>query len=387
MLGYPQEPAEIDDWLSSGCPPCELGDPRWTFRRPLGEGEWTMPIGGASEEVRRALVPDFADRCPAPGQCSRFHYIDVVLPVGQSCQTTFSGICEPAVVVEFDAESVLVAQMDGSMFRVRSDGSSEPLCDLHALGPRDGWRNAAGALWILTADLRLARLQVSRLRESGPCPVEAMVDPPEHSKVQRLVVGETEAVEVYALTSSRALARYDGQAWQVLHRFPPPSDTTLGALVWMQPDRVAAVRGTGHVVEWQRGEVRTYSPIPGTQAFLQALALADNGRLAVAVDGFGVYQADQPAGPWLTLPNGHSFAAGKRLLPWGSFWLLATGKGVQVYHQGLGLCAESFALTGTVDPEKLAALSPEAVLIAQTRTYDHQGLVMRVLRRVPTDCQ
>lgn len=384
MLGFPQEPVEVEAWLGNSCPPCELADPSWIFRRSLGEGPWIAAVG-VPDELRRALVPDFADRCPPPGLCPQFHYGDVVLPVGEGCRAG-AAICEPAVAVELDAQSALVAQMDGSSFRVGSDGSTEPLCDLRALRPLDGWRNAAGALWILGADLRLVRLEVSKLRASGACPIEAIIDPPEHSKVERLVVGEAGAAELYALTSSRALARYDGQAWQVLHRFPMPTDRTTGALIWIAPDRVAAVRGTGQVVEWQRGELRTYSPIPGTEVFLQAIARADNGRLALGIDGFGVYQADQPGGPWLALPNTHSFEAATRLLPWGQYWLLATANGVQVYHQTLGLCTGSFELTGTIDPGKLTQLSPDAVLVAQTQTYDHQGLVMRVLQSVPTDC-
>lgn len=385
LLGYPQGAAEISGWLESGCPPCALSDPSWIYRRPLGEGDWSAALS-MPEDLRLALVPDFAERCPAPGLCPSFRYTDAVLPVGGSCATTGGSICLPMVVVELEPGSVLVAQADGSLFRVREDGQSEALCDLHDLHPLDGWRNAAGTLWILGADRRLARLQVSALTQSGACPIEALIDPPEQALIERLAAGETAPAELYALTSSRALARYDGRAWEVLHRFPPPTDKTIGGLVWIEPDRVAAVRGTAQVVEWQRGQLRSHFPIPGTEVFLHALARAENGRLAVAIDGFGVYQADRPAGPWSTLPNTRSFEAGKRLLPWGPYWLLATANGVQVYHQGLGLCIGSFALTGRVDPEKLAALSPAAVLVAETQTYDAQGLVMRVLHAPRTDC-
>jgi hypothetical protein len=129
-----------------------------------------------------------------------------------------------------------------------------------------------------------------------------------------------------------------------------------------------------------------HSPIPGTEGFLHTLGRADNGRLAVAMDGFGVYEADQPAGPWSLLPGGRSFDSGRRLLGWGPYWLLSTGNGVQIYHQSQGLCPDGFFLTGWVDPGRLALLSSEAALVVETRTYDAQGLVMRLIEGPPADC-
>lgn len=385
LLGYPQGPAEIDGWLQSSCPPCALANPSEVFRRPLADGAWS-PLPSAPEEVRAALVPDFGERCPASGLCPRFRSSDAVLPVGAGCGTMGGASCVPAVAVELDQGHALVAQLDGSLFRVGSDRGSEPLCELRGLRPLDGWRNAAGALWILAEDLRLARLQVSALPQSGPCPIEAIIDPPERARVQFLAVGESDAVELYALTSSRALVRYDGESWQVLHRFAEGDEAPVGGVVSIEPGHAAAVRGTGQVVEWQRGQLRLHSPIPGTEGFLHTLGRADNGRLAVAMDGFGVYQADQPAGPWSLLPGGRSFDSGRRLLGWGPYWLLSTGNGIQIYHQSQGLCADGFFLTGRVDPGKVAVLSLEAALVVETQTFDAQGLVMRVLEGPRVDC-
>lgn len=384
LLGYSQVPSEIDGWLEMSCPPCALLDPSEIFRRSPVEGSWS-PVASLPEEVRVALVPDFADRCPASGLCPRFRSTDVILPVGERCEISGPPVCIPSVAVDLEAGSALVVQMDGSSFRVHSDGTSEPTCDVQALRPLDGWRNAAGALWILRNDLRLARLEISALSSSGPCPIQATIDPPEQAWIEHLAVGDSDQVELFALTSSRALARYDGQRWQVLHRFAE-AEAPVGGVVWIGPEHGAAVRGTGQVVEWQHGQLRTHSPIPGTEGFLHTLGRAPNGRLAVAMDGFGVYQADQPSGPWSLLPGGRSFDSGRRLLGWGPYWLLATGNGIQIYHQGFRLCSDAFFLTGRLDPGKLALFSPAAALIVETRTYDAHGLVMRLLEGPRPDC-
>ncbi|MFO0726000.1 MAG: hypothetical protein U1E65_19610 [Myxococcota bacterium] len=391
LLGYHQAAASLrlgGAWPSvDTCHPCAWLTPDRTYHSTAGSAGWTLEQNLPSA-LSRVLVPDFAGRCD-PNACPSFSYNDLRLPLGlsdaTSCETMGALACVNAAAVPLDASSALVIQEDGAAHRVFAD-RAEPSCDFSEVLPLDGWSSRQGALWLLGTDDRLYRAELSGLPASGPCAIAEVVEPLPGEPVRRLAVSETNPSQFFALTTSRAFARYDGQRWEILYRFPKTRELPAGEVVWIGPGHAAAVLDTSEVVEWTNGQLLHHTPLTGVGYNINVMTQARNGRFLIAVDGFGVYGSDQLSGPWEALPGTNIFQHSARLMPWGDFVLFSTAHGLDIYHPVNGRCEGSFALTGHGDPRRMASVGDRTCIISETAVYEPQGMVMRVLRAAADAC-
>ncbi|MCC7383614.1 MAG: hypothetical protein IT384_17370 [Deltaproteobacteria bacterium] len=380
LLGYRESRAALGAIGSSGssgstgdqsCRACALTHPQRVESLTLPHDTWSA--AAIPETLADQLVPDRATRCAAV--CPTLLMRDIVIPTGLSmaqCQLLLAP-CRPIFAAPLDGRTVAVGMASGAILRVGTDGRSSPLCSITG-SPIAGWPGAGRDLWIATAEGALRRLDRSALDEPGDCPIEQVIAPPEGAIPEVVAAAPASSTEIFALTSSRALVRYDGTRWEALYRFEINPRQVPGTLVWSEPNRVVATRGTGEVVEWKNGVLTTSRPLGGVDANVNAVGVAREGTLRVAVDGFGVYEAASIAGPWLPVPGFHSIPDPVSFATFGDHLVLTVDNGAELYHETAGYCANAVYPIGTYGAHLIAVLGQRALLVADTRVYSDAGL-------------
>lgn len=386
LLGYREPRAALGSIGPSddqSCRACALTHPQRVELATLPHETWSA--ASIPETLADQLVPDRATRCAAV--CPTLVSRDIVIPTGLSidqCQL-LPAPCRPIFAAPLDDRTVAVGMASGVILRVGTDGRSRPLCSVTG-SPVGGWPGGGRDLWIATAEGTLRRLDRSALDAPGDCPIAQVIGSPEGATIERVAAAPTSSTEIFALTSSRALARYDGTRWEVLHRFGVNPRQVSGALVWGEPGRVVATRGTQEVVEWKNGVLSTSRPLGGVDGNVNAVGLAREGTLRAAVDGFGVYEAGSIAGPWRPVPGFHTIPDPVSFATFGDHLVLTVDYGAELYHQTAGYCDNALYPIGTYGCRLIAVLGQRAVLVADTRVYSDGGLVMKLLSGPEVDC-
>jgi hypothetical protein len=162
--------------------------------------------------------------------------------------------------------------------------------------PRSAFRDRAGALWIggiqgelfsATFDGALHLVQVAQL----PLREEIRVldgDPEDASR------------ELFALTASASIARFEGAGVTVLHELPKTGDAaSKGGIAWLGPGEAVAGAGSFDQIVRYRSGIISFEPLPMGATGVTALRRLPRFGVLAAQLGGQVYHLD--GSRWVTL--------------------------------------------------------------------------------------
>ncbi|MCC7383734.1 MAG: hypothetical protein IT384_17970 [Deltaproteobacteria bacterium] len=285
-----------------GAPSCErrcgLLEPDSVWTRVVEPGAaspaWTRGATGLSDALRARLMPEAELRCG----CGEIDLEEIDL--------------ETSVRVAFlagrDDDTAWIGLEDGRLLQLSLPGTVEERCRVEAFSLSSGAVDASGALW-LSGDLgELARVAPATF-EDPICGFDLETRAPVAEVIHRLSVPTSaeDPLAVYALTSSGAFARFDGQSWTLPERLdvstvPVYSRRDTGEIIRLGPSDAVAFAGSAEVIRLA-GTVPTRSSIviSGINPRLQTGLYDTELGFVVSSAGSGVYMAPSLAAPFTPL--------------------------------------------------------------------------------------
>ncbi|MFO0727872.1 MAG: hypothetical protein U1E65_29100 [Myxococcota bacterium] len=367
-----------DDLLSLGLPsgPLTPSDRGGSLPAPLrtevlesgnsGVGSWALTTTVPAEVAELKLE----ERSP----CAQFE------PSFLALSGTSNG--RPSMLIRLDASAALLGLTDGRLFRItRTSAERYPIpgrVPPHFVGAQD----ASGTIWLAGTSTDTYRGTLSegftRLpdRHVTGDPVSALD-----------VAHELGSTEVWVMTSSLGVERFDGQAWTVLR---PPSGLPdlhgAPAIAWLEPFRAASIGpGASEILELDpRAAVRRLDlGLPGeasSDAFMSMTWTPSFGVVAGTRNGLAYVRK---SGAWVPLP----------LLPAAldSVYALAElpGKGLFLggrlgdftqWYDGYGDCGNVSIAIGR-NAQLAVSLGEDLVVASQGHTVGSEVSVVYLARR------
>lgn len=182
--------------------------------------------------------------------------------------------------------SAIVASVDGYYYRVWATGRARSLGRSWPRAPRAMHAMDDGTLWLLDAEGVLHRGSIDTEFEAV-----ASGGPAAPPGVLAAVAGPTDsstAFELFAATSSKTFARFDGMAWEVLSE--QPATRFLPVVAWLGPGHAMAPGFGGRVLEYRDTEL-TRHVLPGDASSVSISQIPGVGVVAGATNGL-VYVQD-----------------------------------------------------------------------------------------------
>lgn len=200
---------------------CRLTAPEASWSHSFGGGRWTP--AAVPSAIADRLVLDHATRCSC-------------LPIRFET-LRFEGLAR-VVGLARRADGALIFRSDGSIYHVGPDHQIARLC-----GPFDAFfagyaSTETSTVWL--AGARFGSVDLRRARPDAPCPFREGPAPPTSAPIIALDGSDDASPwELYTLSSSGSLARFDGRAFTelvTLDPAPPPAPTPLASVLWTAPE-------------------------------------------------------------------------------------------------------------------------------------------------------
>lgn len=260
---------------------CDLLRPVSSWERPMVGGEWSpAPIPDA---IADRLVPDRSTHCG----CAGLTFEDLDL-----------GTEQPVIFAVPRTEGALIGTRDGALFHVARDHRVERICGPGLEYFSSGYASPAG-LTVWLAGTQFGSVDLSAAVEDQPCPYR-----PGPTRATRDTILDLDGsrdgdpFEIFALSSTGGVARFDGAAWTEL----AVVDRDLvggyfGDVQWIAPGSAAAVLQGHQVALVSGGSARTeLVPFVTDTYGLQTAALSE--RFGLVLGGYHVGLLARREGVW-----------------------------------------------------------------------------------------
>jgi hypothetical protein len=269
--------------------------------------------GDVQEEWRELSEPDprmqeslLLLNLPEDNICSRY-----AIPYRRFADATIQTDDRSQVVLAeaIDDHRILIGTEVGALYEISDDGSYRELEDIglaespEALEFRAAFRDPEGRMWLYAADGRVARGTI----DGG---FELMEETSTATGAEAALAGSAEGApfELFAVTSSRKLAHFDGTRWRTVYqgsRLPICDLGIIGEIVmpptatWVAPGE-AVVHGAGEaegmVLRYRDGQAfeESFPPVAGSPA---SVLQTDLGTFAGTCEGDLVRRVEQTWAP------------------------------------------------------------------------------------------
>lgn len=343
--------------------------PSGAFVAPVGPTIWAYDASTTEWSERATWPPGVV---PAtPDGCARFTTVDVPLPGTRTSQALAAiSLGDDRVLVATTLSAPEPGQPSEAFFIVDARGATRvPESVLPPGTPNRGaFRDAAGRIFLVGIDGRMAVGTLDDAFIEAP-PLVATSATVCHATVW--LDGAPDGSELYAVTSARAIQRFDGARWTslvALDDCPVYNDPAAGDVMWLGPGRGLAVvpdtadrvwRLDGDAVRQEALEDRVLSVVPSAIGQTPGWGLIVGARIG------GLYVEQDRT--WELIPA-FSIDHVRRLGVLDDSLLCSCGEGVTEFHPEWGRCGdESFAVGRHVR----AFLKTESGLaIVSSRTSD-----------------
>lgn len=364
---------------------CGLLEPESVWTRVVEPGAaspaWTRVETGLSDALRARLMPEADLRCG----CGELDLEEIVLET--SGRVAF---------LSGRDEGAWIGLEDGRLLRLTLPGTVVERCRVETFSLSSGAVDASGALWLSGYLGELVRVAPATF-EDPICGFDLETRAPVAEVIHRLSVPTTaeDPLVVYALTSSGAFARFDGQSWTLPERLdvssvPLYARRDTGEIVRLGPSDAVAFAGSDEVIRFA-GTVATRSSIviSGINARLNTGLYDSELGFVLSSDGSGVFVAPSLMAPFTPLSGMfHTALHVGAIHPLGDRLLMTPQGRIEHFRRRTRtLC--SWQSVGPEPIHEVAVLRDEVVVLGRIEangTSDEIPTRVAIVRRRASSC-